>query len=220
MVMNGKYNFEDESMCYFENMLLGMGFKRIAGIDEAGRGALAGPVVAACVILDPEKIPPGINDSKKLSPERRRFLFDKIFISTRALGIGIVGPEIIDRVNILNATRMAMKQAFLNMGMKPDFLLIDAVKLYDISISSISINKGDERSVSVAAASIIAKVYRDDLMARLSRSYPEYGFCANKGYGTFFHLNALERYGPTEVHRLSFNPVQEMQGRWKLKEHP
>ncbi|MGQ9615088.1 MAG: ribonuclease HII [Spirochaetota bacterium] len=217
--MNRKYKFEDESMCYFENRLFEMGFTKIAGIDEAGRGALAGPVVAACVLLDPENIPSGINDSKKLSVERRRFLFDKILISARALGVGIVGPEIIDRVNILNATRIAMEQALLNMGMKPDFLLIDAVKLYDISISSISINKGDERSVSIAAASIIAKVYRDDLMTRLSRSYPEYRFSANKGYGTFFHLNALERYGPTEVHRLSFNPVHEMQERWKLKEH-
>lgn len=200
-------------------MLLFRGFKKIAGIDEAGRGALAGPVVAACVILDPCNVPLGINDSKKLSGEKRRSLFEQIGVSALAIGIGSIGPEIIDEVNIFNATKLAMKQALSNTGMKPDFLLIDAVKLYDISISSMSINRGDERSVSIAAASIIAKVFRDDLMIKLGNNYPEYGFGTHKGYGTLFHRNALEKYGPTAVHRVSFNPVHDVYEKWKLKGH-
>ncbi len=192
-----------------ENSVLSQGFGSIAGIDEAGRGALAGPVVAACVMLNPGQIPAGINDSKKLTDKRRRELYDRIMEQALAVGVGAVEPVIIDNINIYNATKLAMKKALVNLQSPPDFLLIDAVKLYDISISSISIPKGDERSVSIAAASIIAKVYRDDVMITYADRYPEYRFSSHKGYGTAAHRDALQKYGPTELHRFSYSPVRE-----------
>ena len=192
-----------------ENSVLSQGYGSIAGMDEAGRGALAGPVVAACVMLNPEQIPSGINDSKKLTDKRRRALYEKIAEQALAVGVGVVEPVIIDNINIYNATKLAMKKALLNLQSPPDFLLIDAVKLYDISISSISIPKGDCRSVSIAAASIIAKVYRDDVMITYADSYPEYRFSSHKGYGTAAHRDALRKYGPTELHRFSYAPVRE-----------
>jgi len=201
--------FEDESMCVLENTALSRGYRSIAGMDEAGRGALAGPVVAACVMLNPKLIPSGINDSKKLTDRRRRELYDLITTQALAFGVGTVGPDIIDDINIYNATKLAMKRALLDLQSPPDFLLIDAVKLYDISISSISIPKGDEKSVSIAAASIIAKVYRDDVMITFAERYPEYRFSSHKGYGTAAHRDALKRYGPTELHRFSYSPVRE-----------
>jgi len=211
------YNFENDLMCEFENKVISRGFHKIGGIDEAGRGALAGPVVAACVILDPSIIPAGIDDSKRLSDKRRRELFKLIRETAVSIGIGSVVPGIIDRVNIYNATKMAMKSAILNMEVIPDFLLIDAVKVYDISISSLSIIKGDQKSVSIAAASIIAKVFRDDVMIQYSEKYPEYGFSSHKGYATLLHRNALLNYGPTALHRISFKPVQRAYELWKLK---
>lgn len=204
-------------MCNLENALLLKGFQRIAGIDEAGRGALAGPVVAACVILNPYDIPNGITDSKKLNDSKRRELFHMIINAAASLGIGSVEPSIIDRVNIYNATKRAMKLAVENMHTKPDFLLIDAVKLNDISISSQSFIKGEEKSVSIAAASIIAKVHRDDIMLRYSEKYPEYGFSNHKGYATSFHKAALQKYGPLDIHRYSYNPVFEVSKRWISK---
>ncbi len=211
------YNFENELMCKLENLALSRGFKNIAGIDEVGRGALAGPVVAACVILNQENVPAGIVDSKKISNKKRAMLFEKIRKTALSIGIGSVEPEVIDRVNIYNATKVAMKQALLNMKIKPDFLLIDAVKLYDILISSLSVIKGEEKSVSIAAASIIAKVYRDNIMVNLSNKYPYYGFSSHKGYGTSFHRKSLLEYGPTEVHRYSYKPVLKVCEIWKLK---
>jgi ribonuclease HII len=178
-------------------------------MDEAGRGALAGPVVAACVILNPKHIPPGINDSKKLTDRRRRELYESIRSLALASGVGLVDPPVIDDINIYNATKLAMKKALQNLQPYPDFLLIDAVKLYDISISSISITKGDSRSVSIAAASIIAKVYRDNVMIQYADRYPEYQFASHKGYGTKVHRDALSRYGPTALHRFSYSPVRE-----------
>ena len=201
--------FENQSMCMLENSVISQGYGSIAGIDEAGRGALAGPVVAACVMLNPEHIPAGINDSKKLTDKRRRELFNSIGEQALAVGVGVVEPAIIDDINIYNATKLAMKKAMMNLKIPPDFLLIDAVKLYDISISSISITKGDERSVSIAAASIIAKVYRDDMMIAYADRYPEYLFSSHKGYGTAAHRDALQKYGPTELHRFSYSPVRE-----------
>ena len=214
------FSFGDQTRCMFENMAWARGYKRIAGMDEAGRGALAGPVVAACVVLDPHNVPPGIDDSKKLSDRQRRLLNEKILHQALAVGVGSAEPQVIDQVNIYNATRLAMKAALQNMPFDPDFLLIDAVKLYDISISSLSITKGDERSVSIAAASIVAKVYRDDVMIRYHDRYPEYRFASHKGYATVVHREALERYGPTVLHRISFVPVRNVYDKWKLKAQP
>jgi ribonuclease HII len=211
------FRFEVEQMCVFENLALSRGYRTISGIDEAGRGALAGPVIAACVMLNQENIPSGIVDSKKISDARRRELFHAIKETALSIGIGIAGPEIIDEVNIYNATKIAMKKALDNMTVKPDFLLIDAVKLYDISISALSINKGEDRSVSIAAASIIAKVSRDNIMIDLSGKYPLYGFSSHKGYGTSLHRESLFQYGPTEVHRYSYKPVAKVHEIWKLK---
>ena len=151
------YIFENEYMCRLENDALTRGYKIIAGIDEAGRGSLAGPVVAACVVLDPHNIPAGIVDSKKISDKKRRSLFEHICATAVSTGIGSISSSVIDEVNIYNATKLAMKAAVDNSAFRPDFLLIDAVKLYDISISSLSVVKGEDKSVSVAAASIIVK---------------------------------------------------------------
>lgn len=212
-----RYRFERETMCRLENLALSRGFTRIAGIDEVGRGALAGPVVAACVILDGERIPPGVADSKKLADRRRRDLCAKIRESAVAVGIGAVEPATIDEINILNATKLAMKLAVAGATVRPDFLLIDAVNLYDISISSLSFFKGEDKSVSVAAASIVAKVYRDDLMIRLSEMYPGFGFAEHKGYGTARHTEALRDLGCTDIHRYSYRPVSEALSLWKSK---
>jgi len=211
------YQFENESMCRFENIISSKGFNRIAGIDEAGRGAFAGPVVAACVILDPDRIPSGIKDSKKLSPKLRESLFERICETAFSVGVGCIEPNIIDKVNIYNATKMAMKLAISNMTITPDYLLIDAVKLYDISIKSLSMNKGEDKSVSIAAASIVAKVKRDDIMVKLSEKYPDYGFNSHKGYGTKIHKKALLEFGPSKIHRFSYKPVHEAFRLWKLK---
>jgi ribonuclease HII len=207
--------FENEAMCLLENMAEKQGYARIGGIDEAGRGALAGPVVAACVVLDPHNIPPGIIDSKKLSDRKRRTLYKSVRECALSIGIGCVPPDLIDAVNIYNATKVAMKLAVSNMDSAPDFLLIDAVKLHDISISSLSIIKGEEKSVSIAAASIIAKVYRDDIMISLSEEYPEYRFSSHKGYATAYHKQALQCYGPTSEHRYSYKPVYKAYEKWK-----
>jgi len=172
-------------------------------------------VVAACVVLDPQDIPSGILDSKKLTDKKRRSLYREIKDRARSVGIGLAGSRIIDEINIYNASALAMKRAVLNLDRQPDFLLIDAVKLYDISISSKSIFKGEDKSVSIAAASIIAKVYRDDLMILISRRYPQYSFQAHKGYATEAHRKALKMYGPTTIHRYSYRPVHEAFEQWK-----
>ncbi len=212
-----RYQFDNPEMCVYENKITAAGYKRIAGMDEAGRGAFAGPVVAACVILDPENIPPGVDDSKKLTARKRNELNRLITETALCMGIGCADPQIIDQINIYQATIHAMKQAVMKMSVTPDFLLIDAVKLYDISISSLSIVRGDQKSVSIAAASIVAKVYRDGIMTEYGQKFPEYGFGRHKGYGTAFHQDALRRYGPTVLHRFSFKPVREADTVWRLK---
>ncbi len=176
----------------------------ICGIDEVGRGPLAGPVVAGTVIL-----PKGceilyINDSKKLSPEKREELDRVIRAEAVAVGIGVVSPERIDEINILNATYEAMRQAIKNLGVTPDILLNDAVTIPEVSIRQVPIIKGDAKSISIGAASIVAKVYRDNLMVEYDAQYPEYGFASNKGYGAAAHIEALKTYGPTPIHRRSF----------------
>ena len=176
----------------------------ICGIDEAGRGPLAGPVVAAAVILPKDCRILYLNDSKKLSEKRREALFDEIKEKALAYGIGITDHETIDRINILQATYAAMREAINNLKETPDILLNDAVTIPEVSIPQVAIVKGDAKSLSIAAASVLAKVTRDHLMIEYDQTYPEYGFAKHKGYGTKAHIEALKKYGPCEIHRRSF----------------
>lgn len=191
------------------------GFETLAGVDEAGRGPLAGPVVAAAVIISPGKLIPGVRDSKELTPRRREILFDLINAEALGVGVGIVGPETIDEINILQATLLAMEKAVSNLDPRPDGLLIDGMNRPDLDIFQIGINQGDCLSISIGAASIIAKVTRDRMMMKEDEHYPLYGFCRHKGYGTVFHLEALSRYGPCRIHRRSFRPVRSA---WERQE--
>jgi len=185
------------------------GFSLIAGVDEAGRGPLAGPVVAAAVILPEGLRIPGVDDSKKLSPETRERLFDIINAQALAVGIGTGSPEMIDRVNILQATLHAMQKAVLALSPQPDFILIDGISQIDSAIPQKTVKKGDSKSLSIAAASIIAKVTRDRLMRELDTIHPGYGFASHKGYGSAAHLEAIRQLGPSPIHRKSFGGVKE-----------
>jgi ribonuclease HII len=180
------------------------GFRRVAGVDEAGRGPLAGPVAAAAVILDPERPILGLNDSKKISPQKRERLFDAIQEKALAWSVVLVEPAVIDQINILQATLQAMRQAVAQLQPEPDLLLVDAVRLDLPGISSWPIIGGDAKSNSIAAASILAKVTRDRVMLELDRQYPGYGFAQHKGYGTANHYAALAKLGRSPCHRLSF----------------
>ena len=193
----------------FEEMAIRQGYKCVAGVDEAGRGALAGPVVAAAVIIPPGVHIPGINDSKKLTPSQREGLFD--LIRERALSVGVGSGEhsLIDRINILQATLAAMREAVLCLSRIPDFLIIDGISTIPLSIRQRTIKKGDSASISIAAASIVAKVTRDRLMEEFEERYPGYGFADHKGYGCPAHLSAIARLGPCEIHRKSFRGVKE-----------
>ena len=179
----------------------------IAGVDEAGRGPLAGPVVAAAVILNPQNIPAGIADSKVLDAPARRALYQAILASAR-VGIGIAGVERIDADNVLNATLWAMAQAVARLDGRPKLVLIDGNKAPHLECATRSIVQGDARCLSIAAASIVAKVARDGIMAELARDYPNHGFDRHKGYSTAEHFAAIARYGVTPHHRRSFRPVQ------------
>lgn len=185
------------------------GYRCVAGIDEAGRGAMAGPVVAACVVLPYEQAPPGINDSKALTPAQRERLYDEIVRAARGVGIGIVASEEIDRINILRATHAAMRLALENLpgGLRPDIVLIDGLPVRPFPVSQVALVRGDARSISIAAASIIAKVTRDRLMRDYDAQYPGYGFALHKGYCVPTHLRTLETLGPSPLHRRSFRPV-------------
>ena len=187
----------------YEKELYKKGLNFIAGIDEVGRGPLCGPVVACACILPINYQLDGLNDSKKISEKKREELYEILIKDALSYGIGIISPKRIDEINILEATKEAMKEAVNNLDIKPEHLLIDAVKL-DIDINSTSIIKGDAKSASIAAASIIAKVTRDRMMIELSEMYPEYGFEKHKGYGTKEHIEALKKIGPCIYHRLSF----------------
>lgn len=176
----------------------------ICGIDEVGRGPLAGPVVAGAVILPKECNILYINDSKKLSEKKREELYDIIMEQAVATGIGMVGPGRIDEINILQATYEAMREAIHNLSVTPDILLNDAVTIPEVPIHQIPIIKGDAKSISIGAASIIAKVTRDRLMVEYDKVMPEYGFASNKGYGSKEHIEALKKYGPSPIHRRSF----------------
>ena len=193
-----------EMINIFENEGYEKGFTYIGGIDEAGRGPLAGPVVAAVVVFKPGTKIEGINDSKKLSEAKRDELFEIIKEEALDYGIGIVQKDEIDEYNILNATYMAMKKAVNCLKQKPDYLLVDAAHIPDVDIEQKSIIKGDSKSISIAAASILAKVTRDSIMYEYDKMYPEYGFASHKGYGTDQHYKAIREHGITSIHRRSF----------------
>jgi ribonuclease HII len=184
------------------------GWQRIAGLDEAGRGALFGPVFAAAVILNPRRRIVGLDDSKKLRPERREVLAQRIKEHAIAWYVAQVDASLIDAWNIYQASRRAMSDAVTQLAVPPDFLLIDALRL-DLLIEQQSLIKGDTRSISIAAASILAKVERDRLMRFFDPQYPQYGLASNKGYSTPEHLAALRVHGPSPLHRYSFAPVRE-----------
>ncbi len=197
-------------MWTFENKAKAIGFRCIAGIDEAGRGPLAGPVVSAAVVLPEDFHCPGITDSKKLSEKKREALFPLITEKALAVGIGIADHEEIDRINILQASLLSMKRAAADLGaVTPDYLLIDGKFTIDSPIGQEAIVKGDSKSISIAAASIIAKVTRDRIMAKLSLKYPVYEFHRHKGYPTKAHKAAIETHGPCPVHRKSFRGVKQ-----------
>lgn len=198
------------SLYDYERAARAEGMSIVAGVDEAGRGPLAGPVSVAAVILPHELVLPHLNDSKKLSPERREELFEEIQEKALAIGTSLVDARTIDRVNIYQATINGMYEAIFSLKPEPQKVLIDAMPLEGLPIPSQSIIKGDSRSASIAAASIIAKVTRDRLMDAYDKEYPEYGFARHKGYGTEQHLEALRKYGPCPIHRLSFEPIKSM----------
>lgn len=179
-------------------------YNYICGIDEAGRGPLAGPVVAGAVILPADEEILYLNDSKKLSEKRREALYTEIMEKAVAVGVGIIGPERIDEINILRATYEAMRQAVSKLSVKPDILLNDAVTIPEVDIRQVPVIKGDAKSVSIAAASIIAKVTRDRMMAEYDEAMPGYGFGKHKGYGTKAHIESLKRLGPCPIHRRTF----------------
>jgi len=198
-----------------EQELLAQGFVHIAGLDEAGRGAWAGPVVAAAVILPlrrkrlPEELQ-GVRDSKLLSPRRREELFDVIWKRAFSVGIGVVGPEEIDTRGIVPATRQAMRLALARLEAVPQYLLIDYLLLPEVDVPQRAVVHGDARCLSIAAASIIAKVHRDRLMVELDERFPGYGFAQHKGYGTPAHRAALTRLGPSPIHRLTWTPCRRL----------
>ena len=191
----------------YENEFRRKGYKNILGIDEAGRGPLAGPLVIAGVILPVDFDHEEINDSKQVSDKKRRELFNIIKENALEIVINVVDVETIDKLNILRATKEGMQEIVRNVGDKCDAVFVDAVKLDDMGKPVLSLIKGDALSQSIAAASIIAKVTRDDIMMELDKEYPEYNFKKNKGYGTKDHLMALDKYGVTKHHRMSYAPV-------------
>lgn len=188
----------------FEEKYYDQGFRYVCGVDEAGRGPLAGPVCAAAVILPPHIDIPGLNDSKKLSDKRRRELLPIIKDAAIAYGIAFADEKEIDEINILQATFLAMERAVSQLSAKPDILLIDGNREKDFGTPVETIVKGDSRSASIAAASVLAKVTRDDYLLQMAEQYPEYGFEIHKGYGTKAHYSALEKFGPCPLHRMTF----------------
>lgn len=199
----------DDLLC-FERQARNRGYGAIAGIDEAGRGPLAGPVLAAAVMLAPGQTIEGVNDSKKLSEKQRERLFERIMAEALAVGVGEASAELIDRINILQATRQAMLAAVTNLTLAPDYLLIDGITKIASPLPQQTIKQGDSRSASIAAASIIAKVTRDRLMREYDLLYPQYGFAGHKGYGSAAHLAALRSHGPCPIHRATFGGVKEL----------
>ncbi|MGX7073769.1 ribonuclease HII [Falseniella ignava] len=202
-------DFRLETMLRYEKELYSQGKTLIAGVDEVGRGPLAGPVIAAAVILPNNCKIRGLNDSKKIPKKKHREMFQAVQDQALAIGIGIMDNHVIDQVNIYEATKLAMQEAIAQLTPQPEHLLIDAMKL-DLPISQTSIIKGDANSLSIAAASIVAKVIRDDLMAEYDQQFPGYDFTKNAGYGTAKHLEGLDRYGVTPIHRKTFEPIKSL----------
>ena len=198
-----------EGMLAYEKECYARGMELIAGVDEVGRGPLAGPVVAAAVILPKACKIPGLNDSKKIPKSKHKEIYEAVLQNAIAIGIGIKDNHVIDQVNIYEATKLAMMEAIGQLDPQPQHLLIDAMKL-DLSIPQTSIIKGDANSLSIAAASIVAKVTRDQMMEDLDQLYPGYNFAQNAGYGTANHLAGLHKLGVTPIHRRSFEPVKSM----------
>ena len=192
------------------------GYEHVAGIDEAGRGPLAGPVVAAAVILPRDYYHPEINDSKQLSQKKRDQLYAVIKDEALAVGLGVVEAPVIDAVNILQATLMAMREAIADLSFSPDYLLVDGTHRVPISIPQATIIRGDALSLSIAAASIIAKVSRDHIMEIYHRQFPQYNFIRNKGYGTSEHREAIRQFGPCKIHRKSFHTKDSFQTSYEL----
>ena len=198
-----------EGMLAYEKECYALGMELIAGVDEVGRGPLAGPVVAAAVILPKACKIPGLNDSKKIPKSKHKEIYEAVLQNAIAIGIGVKDNHVIDQVNIYEATKLAMMEAIGQLEPQPQHLLIDAMKL-DLPISQTSIIKGDANSLSIAAASIVAKVTRDQMMEKFDREYPGYDFAKNAGYGTANHLAGLDQLGVTPIHRRSFEPVKSM----------
>lgn len=198
-----------EKMLAYEKELYTQGIQLIAGVDEVGRGPLAGPVVAAAVILPKACKIPGLNDSKKIPKSKHKEIYEAVLQNAVAIGIGIKDNQVIDQVNIYEATKLAMMEAIGQLEPQPQHLLIDAMRL-DLPISQTSIIKGDANSLSIAAASIVAKVTRDQMMEEFDREYPGYDFAQNAGYGTAKHLAGLDKLGVTPIHRRSFEPIKSM----------
>lgn len=194
-----------EKLKEYENELQNKGFEYICGIDEAGRGPLAGPVVVASVIMPKDSIIEGINDSKKVSEKKREKLYDLILEQAISYGVGIIGQDEIDDINILNATKKGLTNSLKELTQRPDLILVDALTNIDtLGIPYESIIKGDAKCYSISAASIIAKVTRDRIMREWNKIYPQYGFATHKGYGTSAHINAIKEYGPCPLHRKTF----------------
>lgn len=196
-------------MSVVERRLRDSGFRCIAGTDEVGRGCLAGPVVAACVILDDDPTLFGVNDSKQVDHDDRVGVCRLILKRARAVTVGVVESSTIDRINILRASKLAMLQAVEDLPVRPDILLLDAVLLETLEMPQVPLIEGDRRSISIAAASVVAKVYRDLLMESYDERYPVYDFKHNRGYATTGHQAALKMYGPSPIHRRSFEGVEE-----------
>jgi ribonuclease HII len=194
---------------HFERQAHADGFRLVAGVDEVGRGCLAGPVVAAACILDPKRrLPKGLNDSKKLTPKLREEITEKLKKVCVAYAIGQVEADEIDEINILEATKKAMRLAIQGLACGTDYLLIDALRLKDIELPQMPIIRGDSISASIAAASVLAKTYRDALMTDYHSQYPHYGFNGHKGYAASVHLDALRQHGPCKIHRMTFHGVR------------
>ncbi|QOX79451.1 ribonuclease HII [Trichlorobacter lovleyi] len=202
------FELPPHDLYHFERQARANGYMFVAGIDEAGRGPLAGPVVAAAVILNPEAPVEGVNDSKKLTEQRRERLFELIMARALAVGVGQVDAATIDQINILQATRRAMLAAVQALSASPDLLLIDGITTIASPLPQQTIKQGDSRSASIAAASIIAKVTRDRMMSAYDELYPDYGFLRHKGYGSAAHLAALRQHGPCPIHRMTFAGVK------------
>jgi ribonuclease HII len=193
----------------YENDLLKKGYKCIVGVDEVGRGPLAAGVLAAAVVLNPDKIIPGLDDSKKLSDKKRKYLAEQIKKEALGFAYGYVNQTMIDEINIYQASKLAMIRALKSLKVKYDFILVDAMPLKEVEIPHLAIIKGDSLSASIAAASIIAKVKRDEIMEKFDKIYPVYSFSQNKGYPTKKHLDALKENGPCSLHRKTYKPVQD-----------